>query len=97
MGGGTGTGGLPDRKRSKLIVEIDLDPVPGWGHDPQSHQHLLQKFLNQTISHYNPTVTVICENCGRDHEGATHRCYFSLPDPPGTTRMAEIRKRLGGK
>jgi hypothetical protein len=46
------------RKRSRLQVEIDLDPIPGWGNDPEDHRALVQRLLNDAVSHYNPTVTI---------------------------------------
>jgi len=59
--------GLPDpaemvarlfpRRRVRLIVEADLDPVPGWGHGPDDWQRHLQRHLDDAAGHYHPTVT----------------------------------------
>ena len=46
------------RKRSRLVVEIDLDPVPGWGNSPEDHRALVQRLLDDAVSHYHPSVTV---------------------------------------
>lgn len=46
------------RERSRLIVEIDLDPVPGWGNRPEDHLEYVRRILNGSIPHYNPTVTI---------------------------------------
>lgn len=46
-----------DKLRSRLIVEIDLDPVPGWGNQPSDHANYLRELL-QGVSHYNPTVEI---------------------------------------
>jgi hypothetical protein len=47
------------RQRAKLLVEVDLDPVPGWGHGVEDWQALLQRSLTQLAPHYNPVVTVL--------------------------------------
>lgn len=46
----------PSRRRSRLVVEIDLDPVPGWGSTSCDHRNLLEQLLDQSVPHYNPTV-----------------------------------------
>lgn len=46
------------RERITIIVEVDTDPVPGWGNDPNDYVNHLQHMLNQTIPHYNPVVTL---------------------------------------
>lgn len=45
------------RKRTRLIVEVDLDPVPGWGNTPEDYRALTQRLLDDAIDHYNPTVS----------------------------------------
>lgn len=47
---------LSGKRRSRLLVEIDLDPVPGWGNEPEDHVRLVQRLLDDAVSHYNPTV-----------------------------------------
>ena len=46
------------KPRSRLVVEIDLDPVPGWGDNADDHRALVQRLLDEAVPHYNPTVTV---------------------------------------
>jgi hypothetical protein len=46
------------KTRSRLVVEIDLDPIPGWGHTAEDHRALVQRQLDEAVPHYNPTVTV---------------------------------------
>lgn len=46
------------RKRATIIVEVDTDPVPGWGNDPQDFAKLIQIHLLNTVPHYNPSVRV---------------------------------------
>lgn len=46
------------RKRVALVVEVDLDPVPGWGNTAEDFRAYLQRNLDDGIGHYNPTVTV---------------------------------------
>jgi hypothetical protein len=44
------------RDRIQILVEVDTDPVPGWGYDPNDYVRHIQHHLNQTIPHYNPVV-----------------------------------------
>jgi len=46
------------RKRSRLVVEIDLDPVPGWGNNAEDHRALVQRLLDDAVGHYHPHVEV---------------------------------------
>jgi len=46
-------------QKSVIEVKIRLDPVPGWGNDPQDHMKMLEKYLNDTIPHYKPEVRII--------------------------------------
>jgi len=45
------------RKRVLLLVQVDLDPVPGWGNTAEDYRALTQRLLDDAIGHYNPTVT----------------------------------------
>lgn len=45
----------PDRV--KLIVYVDLDPVPGPMHSIDSAQNTVRGILHAQIPHYNPMVT----------------------------------------
>ena len=47
------------RRQVTLTVTIDIDPVPGWGDNPDDHRALTQKLLTDAIGHYNPVVTVV--------------------------------------
>lgn len=46
------------RQRVRLVVEAELDEVPGWGHQPEDWQVFLQRALEQLVGHYNPVVTI---------------------------------------
>jgi hypothetical protein len=46
------------RRQVTLTVTIDLDPVPGWGDNPEDYRALTQRLLDGAISHYRPTVTI---------------------------------------
>lgn len=46
------------KPRSRLTVEIDIDPVPGWGDNSDDHRALVQRLLDEAVPHYNPTVTI---------------------------------------
>jgi len=64
----TTASGLPDpanfmaamfpRRQVTLTVTIDLDPVPGWGDNPEDHRAHVQNLLDSSIGHYHPTVTI---------------------------------------
>jgi hypothetical protein len=49
-------GGLMLKQRAVYIVEINLDPVPGWGHQPEDHVRLIHDALEDRIGHYLPSV-----------------------------------------
>lgn len=61
--------GLPDpaelvarlfpRRRARLLIEVDLDPVPGWGNNPEDWRAMLQHHLDGSAPHYRPTVTLV--------------------------------------
>lgn len=51
-------GSLFPRRRSTLTVSIDLDPVPGWGHQAEDHRAWLQHYLDGAIGHYHPSVEI---------------------------------------
>ena len=46
------------RRRVRLVVEVDLDPVPGWGNVAEDFRDGIQRHLDDSIPHYNPAVTV---------------------------------------
>jgi hypothetical protein len=47
------------RRRVSIAVDIDLDPVPGFGHEPESMADGIRRIVNAALGHYNPEVTVI--------------------------------------
>lgn len=47
-----------ERKRVVLEVIIDLDPVPGTFHTPESAEEVVQAILNSSIPHYHPNVKI---------------------------------------
>lgn len=46
-------------KCSVIEVKIRLDPVSGWGHEPEDHVRYIQQILKETISHYEPEVKLL--------------------------------------
>lgn len=44
------------RKRIKLVVWVDLDPIPGSFHTPESAKKNVEAILKDYIPHYNPMV-----------------------------------------
>ena len=48
-------------KYSKSVIEVKtrIDPVPGWGHNPNDHVQLIQCYLDKVIPHYEPEVKLI--------------------------------------
>lgn len=49
------------RKRIKLEVYIDLDPVPGTFHSKESARNQVAAILNEAIPHYLPMVSTTSE------------------------------------
>lgn len=47
------------RQRAVIAVEVDLDPVPGWGNDAEDYAAAIRQWADNAIPHYNPTVEVI--------------------------------------
>ena len=47
------------RKRTVLQVKLLLDPITGWGSEPEDHVKFLQQQLNTTIPWYKPEVELI--------------------------------------
>ena len=45
--------------RAKFNVEINLDPVPGWGNNPEDFRLHLERYLNKAMKHYEPTVETV--------------------------------------
>lgn len=44
--------------RITLLVDVELDPVPGAFHTPESAERNIQNILSRMIPHYKPTVTL---------------------------------------
>jgi len=47
-----------DREKVTLIVELELDPIPGAFHTPESAQRIIQNALDQFVSAYKPQVQI---------------------------------------
>lgn len=45
-----------ERKRIKLEILVDLDPVPGTFHTPESAKQCVEAILLSSIGHYHPIV-----------------------------------------
>lgn len=45
-------------KRVTLTVEVNLDPVPGWGNTAEDFRVAIQRSLDDMMGHYHPTVTI---------------------------------------
>lgn len=58
---------LSGQKRSRLLVEINLDPVPGWGNTAEDHRVAVQRMLDDSLGHYRPTVTIVSETLEGKH------------------------------
>lgn len=42
------------KKRIKLVLWVDLDPIPGAFHTPESAKECCESILKNSIPHYNP-------------------------------------------
>jgi hypothetical protein len=49
-------GVIMERERIQILIEVDLDPIPGWGNNPNDYVRLLERLLADRIPHYNPVV-----------------------------------------
>lgn len=80
------------RTRTRIFVEIDLDPVPGWGHNPTDHVQYVTDLLERSVPHYHPTVeldasTTIIRIIQAEGQKAIHtselwRCEKRYPEQP---------------
>lgn len=50
-----------DRKKVTLIVEAELDDLPGEFHTPESAERVIQIILDNSIPHYKPIVSIFTE------------------------------------
>lgn len=48
-------------KRVAVIVEVNLDPVPGHFDNVQDYVKLLQSYLDHVVPHYNPAVREVVD------------------------------------
>jgi hypothetical protein len=46
------------RRRIKLSVYVDLDPVPGAFHSAESARNHVNALLYAALEHYNPIVSI---------------------------------------
>lgn len=46
------------RKRITIEIDVDLDPVPGTFHTPESARDTVERILVERIPHYNPAATL---------------------------------------
>lgn len=58
-----------ERKQTILVVAIDQDPIPGWGHQPEDHINMVTSMLMDRVPHYNPVVV-------EAHEPETVRAWL---------------------
>lgn len=47
------------RKRVRILVEMDLDPVPGAYNTPEDCAERVQAHLKRITPHYHPTATFV--------------------------------------
>ena len=64
------------RERVTILVEVDLDPVPGWGNDPKDWVEMIQRNLDARVSHYNPVVKL-----SQPHENFTNQGLVGYDKP----------------
>ena len=48
-----------ERERVQILVEVDLDPIPGAFHTPDSALWQVEDILRGSIPHYNPMTTKV--------------------------------------
>lgn len=47
------------RHTAIILVEVELDPISGWGNKPEDFVELTQNALNDRIPHYFPRVKLL--------------------------------------
>lgn len=47
------------RRRVQILVEMDLDPVPGAYHEPEDALERVLRHLKRITPHYHPTATFV--------------------------------------
>ena len=47
------------KNRAYIEVSVFLDPIPGWGNDPEDHVRHIQRALETSIPHYKPRTKLI--------------------------------------
>lgn len=47
---------MPERKRIKMVLEINLDPVPGVFHTKEDARDIVDRILKNQLGHYDPSV-----------------------------------------
>lgn len=82
------------RRRSRLIVEIDLDPVPGWGHTEDDHVALLAQILRNAVPHYSPTVTVALPHVYVVTDAEGERTEVYTDEETAHARVQEINAKV---
>lgn len=45
--------------RVYILIAVNTDPVPGWGNQPEDYVKHLEVYLDSTIKHYDPKVTLL--------------------------------------
>ena len=45
-------------RRVTLTVQVNLDPVPGWGNTAEDFRAAIQRMLDDSMGHYHPHVEV---------------------------------------
>lgn len=49
-------GNAMKKQRIKLVLWVDLDPMPGTFHTPESAKESVEAILKDRIPHYNPML-----------------------------------------
>ena len=44
------------KKRNVIRVEVDLDAIPGFNHEPEDMVAIIQQELTRMVPHYKPNV-----------------------------------------
>lgn len=63
--------------RARIVVEVNLDPVPGWGNNVQDWVNHVQGLMDRTVKHYNPEVHAF--ECERTEFGCAGHPLADLP------------------
>lgn len=76
-----------ERNRVRIIIEVDLDPVPGFGSDGGSWQNYFKSHCEYSFPWYNPVVTTESVTTDNSPKGDTEDSFLDTGFSPSDEDM----------